>query len=132
MLCIGGFLAITLTFLNSTVNMRQGKYGNIIVFFITALLWILIFLNISIRIQNKCVVKMLEYVGRNSMSFVCLNQMIILFIIRLPDWNSIVRHESIVQIFALPFIIVINCALNELLSNGRLRFLFGKQARMKE
>ena len=68
-------------YLNDEVNMRQGIYHFIPLFWANAILAIILLMNISIRLDakyaNNILINFLKYVGKYSIVFLCLNQLVI-------------------------------------------------------
>lgn len=74
-------------YLNTPVNMRTAEYGNIILFWITGIGLSIVIWNISqlicnSKIGSSKVVKMLGYIGENSIVFLCLNRLVIAIVSR--------------------------------------------------
>ena len=78
-LVIAVMCAIVIGLLNEPINMRTGSYGRILLFWIDSLLWIFIILYISIRIEkiDNLLFKWIKDIGKNSITYVCLNQIIL-------------------------------------------------------
>lgn len=72
-----------LVYINGKINMRSGIYNGIPLFWINAFLCIIIILNVSKCIcQSKSLVitkisNQVKWIGKNSITFVCLNQLVI-------------------------------------------------------
>lgn len=70
-----------LTYANGYVNVRQGIYSNIYLYLITASLmtWGLYILSKYVSHNKNFIIRELIYIGRNSLVYVCLNQLLLLF-----------------------------------------------------
>ncbi|MBR1424886.1 acyltransferase family protein [bacterium] len=86
-------------FKNGYVNVRTNNYGNIIFFYINA-----IFLSIGLFYGAKLLEclkfsKIIEYIGKNSLNFMCLNQVVIIVLQKF--------HLSSIVIFLLTMVILV-------------------------
>jgi fucose 4-O-acetylase-like acetyltransferase len=74
---------IVLIFFNGYVNMRTGNYAIIPLFWFNAVISIVIILNFSRWIESNAGIKIrkvIVYFGKNSLVFLCLNQLSILIV----------------------------------------------------
>lgn len=113
---IGSLVLIILIYLNGYIDMRQGLYGFVPLFWINAIGISIIGLNLCKYFQgylgqfslNKFVV----YIGRNSIIYVCLNELIISISSKVLGYIGIVNNisiwaiELIITILALSFICI--------------------------
>ena len=108
---IFSLLASTFIFLNGYVNMREGVYSNVILFWIAAVSSIVVLLNFSKILQSiskkialfRIIYKYLSWVGENSVIFLCLNQLII-YIIKTVLPNNLVNilfYKVVVLVVAM-------------------------------
>lgn len=133
--CVLGVLTILLIFLNGYVNMRTGTYAMIPLFWINVVLAIIVGYNLSKLIypiiKNNFLGKYLVSVGRNSIVYVCLNQIAISFVsngfklIGLDFSNASILTFlfQTVILFATLFILWIS---DMLISNTKLKIIIGK------
>ena len=102
-------------------------YGNIILFWLNAILSIIIGLKISgilVKWNGNFVINKIIEIGRNSILFVCLNQLIICFvsyIITLMLWPKIV-----LRLLVLIVSIVALWCLNVLVNKYKINKIFGR------
>lgn len=77
-------VTIVLIFVNGAVNMRTGSYSIIPLFWINAILAIILFFNISKIVNNafrdSIIHKWIVGIGKNSIVYVCLNQIVLVYI----------------------------------------------------
>lgn len=121
-------------FINGYVNMREGKYSVIWLFWINA-----VGLTISINLvceyiikyrKEKLYTKVLRYIGKNSISFLCFNQLVIFFLkkIEMLFWktnaNLIIMLGEKVIITSVAIILLFG--INELIFKTKLRVIFGR------
>lgn len=102
-------------FFNGNTGIYSGKYGNsIILYLVGALLMILFLWNISRSIYQtgkmKMVINILTKIGQTSISYVCMNQFVILICKRLLPYRGIfyefiILSMSMTAIFLVDFII---------------------------
>ncbi len=119
-----------LIIINPYVNLRQGQYGNVLVFWISSTLTIIGLWNIC-RILDKWInsKNILQYVyilniGRDSIVYVCLNQLAILVsfnlmsLVELPMWPT--------KICVLIITMILLEGLRRALTKTKLKCLIGK------
>ena len=119
-----------LIIINPYVNLRQGQYGNVLVFWISSTLTIIGLWNIC-RIFDKWInsKNILQYVyilniGRDSIVYVCLNQLAILVsfnlmsLVELPMWPT--------KICVLIITMILLEGLRRALTKTKLKCLIGK------
>ncbi len=117
---VGLFIAIALYVIfadvNGSVNVRVCSYGNFpILFFLTALIGIFIWWQISRGLSNAKdknlvlwkVAELFAYVGRYSMPYLCLNQLIIAFAENLLSRGG-TAEQVLLTVIALTICTVIN------------------------
>lgn len=76
-LCI---ITVVLIFFNGPIDMRQGKYSIILLFWLNAILAITVGIKLSdelVQHASEKLILFLTYIGRNSIVYVCLNQLAI-------------------------------------------------------
>lgn len=73
-----------LIFINQHINMRKEQYGNILLFFIVSTLSFLIIISFSVfadkHFGKSFICRWLSGIGRNSIIYVCLNQLVIMIV----------------------------------------------------
>lgn len=118
-------ISLCLIILNGEVNMRIGIYGSIILFYLNAFLSIMILWNIcqvlnkqSKHYFNKKINNILKYIGKNSLTFLCLNQCLIYF------YNECIIIDLNVYLKKIIMLVIVICSctiINEI--EKRLRLL---------
>lgn len=85
-ICILSIAASMFAFISSPINMREGTYGNPMLFFFVAgalciviIYWCLI-LEKKFAGKGKVFFRLLSYIGRKSIVFLCVNQPVISFV----------------------------------------------------
>ena len=120
-------LSIVFIFSNSYINMRQGKYGIIPFFWLNILLSVFSGLRLSTYIEQffpKIISKALVYCGKNSIVFVCLNQLPIYLMnrsMRIMSLNINVKRGVMLAITLLVLYIA-----TYIIMNTQLKILIGK------
>ncbi|HCI64930.1 MAG TPA: hypothetical protein DFH97_08065 [Clostridiales bacterium] len=121
---LDGWLILT----NGYINMRAEKYANIPLFWLNALLSIYIGISLSKIIQSALkdtfIEKWLISVGRDSIVYVCCNQLVIYFVAALFKHVGIADACEDVLILIVSMIILYG--LSVLFTRTKLRFLIGK------
>jgi fucose 4-O-acetylase-like acetyltransferase len=123
-----GVLTTILIFINGYVNMRTGTYAIIPLFWINALLSVFIIISVSKIIENifknTLLEKWLVSIGRNSIIYVCLNQLVIVVITKVVDVFTIPIYASKILIFILSMacLFVLSCFF----IRTKLRIFIGK------
>ena len=123
-----GIMTAVLIFLNGYINMRTETYAVIPLFWINAILSIIVGVNFSKLlyryIQNSIVGKWLVGVGRESIVYVCLNEAVIIMA------RSVVRLLNMPKLLSAVLVFIITMALlwtiSKIIMNTRLKLLFGK------
>ena len=119
------FSNVFLVFTNGYVNMRTEVYSNTFLFYLNSVCSSIVLINYAIILEkilkNNCISKFFQNIGRNSIVFVCLNQLVILLINRffafdIPFKNYVILFLSIFVLYICSFII----------SNTRLKILIVK------
>ncbi len=115
-------------FLNGYINMREGIYAIIPLFWLNAIGAIIVGMNYSKLIyswiKGTLVCKWLIGIGQNSIVFVCLNQVVILVIRKLFDY--VVVPLFISKICILIISLGVLYIISEILANTRLRVFIGR------
>lgn len=127
-----GVVCCILIFTNGYINMRIGRYSIIPLFWINAIMAILIGWNISRFIEKisvKCsILKMtslwLKNVGKNSIIYVCLNQLVIYVYNIFANYILIPQIvNKIIELILVMFILYI-CDL--IIRNTKLKIIIGR------
>lgn len=92
-----------LTFINGYINVIQGIYSNVFLYLITASLmtWGLYVLSQYMSYYKNFIIEEMKFIGRNSLVYVCLNQLFLLF------FNQIGRKFYHNLLFILSYKVVI-------------------------
>lgn len=128
------FISVVTTimiFINGYINLRTGEYSCICLFWINALLSILILFNFSKRlcefsISNVIInhiKEIVSYIGRYSITFLCLNQITIKIVVHFFDFLPILLSK----IFILITTIIILCIVNYFINLTKFRVVIGIQ-----
>lgn len=121
---IVGAITTMLIFMNGYINMRQGKYAFIPLFWINALLSVYVGTSISKMICQTGKTQWLTSIGRNSIVYVCLNQIVIR---ALNKAFSLIQMSTVVLHFlVLAICLFILYWLAELFMRTRLKMFIGK------
>lgn len=80
---IVGTITTILIFMNGYINMREGRYAILPLFWINALLSVYLGISISKLICKTGKIKWLTSIGRNSIVYVCLSQFVIMVLFKL-------------------------------------------------
>ena len=115
---------------NAKVNMRTGSYAFPPWTLLNAAGISILLLNLSRRIRTEIIVRPLSYVGRNSITFLCFNQLVIDLLRAcmrsagiLTDSGYIVYAEKIL-LFVLSILVL--CAVNAVLIRTKLKIIIGQ------
>lgn len=120
-----GAITTVLIFANGYINMREGRYAIVPLFWINALLSVYLGISISKMICKTGKIKWLTNIGRNSIVYVCLNQIVIrvfrkvMGFIQMP--TPVVSH-----LLVLMFSLILLYWLAELFTRTKLKVFIGK------
>lgn len=123
-----GAVITMLIFVNGNVNMRIGVYACVPLFWINAVCATLVGINISRFCEicfMKSIINELEYIGRNSIIYVCLNQLIIMLVVNFVNVLDFPRvlNKGIILLGTM-FILKV---MTHICMNTKVKFLFGKR-----
>lgn len=128
------FIGAILAMLNDPINMRTLKYSNPIMFWISALLLIVSLLNVCREIEDvklvrfKHIISEIEYIGKNSIVYVCLNQ----FWISAISLIIPIGHNCMYQVAILLITLILLRFSALILMNTKLSVLVGYLPTTKE
>ena len=137
---IAGVVATAMIFMNGYVNMRLGIYGNggggMIFSFVNALVSSVVGLNLSKLIHSYFKTSKLDshlqYIGRNSIIYVCMNQIVIHAATRLVSFLARSFHIELHAKFSGLIIFLLTMALlyllNEIFSRTKLKAAAGRSS----
>lgn len=120
------------------VNMRTDTYPNILLFLFNFIVSQIVYISISkiLLKYNKInlVTRFLKFIGKNSICFLCLNELVIftlskLFIkIKLTDFifNNLIISPYLYNAFIFISVMIILCVGTKISSNTKLKKIFGK------
>ncbi|KEZ91204.1 acyltransferase family protein [Lacrimispora celerecrescens] len=120
-------ISMFLIFTNGYVNMRTGTYAIIPLFWINAILAIIIGINLSKYLERsllKSVHGFLLFIGRNSIVYLCLNQLIILCVRKTIRVVGLPLITTKISIFVIAMILLSLCTY--VIINTRLKVFLGK------
>ena len=117
-----------LIFLNGYINMRTETYAVIPLFWVNAVLAIIVGANLSKLlykyIQNSIVEKWLLSVGKESIVYVCLNQVVIIIIRKVTQMLNMPVYLSSVLILVITMAFL--WIISKIIVNTKLKLLIGK------
>jgi len=120
-------------FINGYINMRIGMYGFILLFWVNAIMSILVYWNFSKYLSEsrwKLTVKWndwLKQIGRNSIVYLCLNQLVILaFDLLLKSYGFTNLNWCLRGILILSGTLIILNYIETFVMNTKLKVLFGR------
>lgn len=128
---ISAVLITALIFVNGYVNMRTGLYAIILLFWINAIGACIVGINLSeylaeIKINGRtlAIFSVIKRIGKNSIVYLCLNQIVLIWIRNIIEPLGIPRGFLQIAILILGLIVLYGC---DLLINGtKLRVVIGK------
>lgn len=116
-----------LIFKNGYINVKSEKYAFIPLFWINAVLSSVLLMNYSkfiySKIQNTKICNYLCGVGKNSIVYLCLNQLVIFFVLKYVNIHIRVLIKSSVRAI---IVFVILYAFEMLITKTKLKFIIGK------
>ncbi|APF21112.1 acyltransferase family protein [Clostridium butyricum] len=114
-------------FINGEVNVRTTIYNNLLLFYINAILTSIMIFTIVKYIEKKGIFEKIKkgiiYIGKNSLIFMCLNQLII-YISGL-GLNIVFSNQIFIRIITLIISILILSILSNII-NLKFKFIIGK------
>lgn len=126
---IFGVITTILIFLNGYINMREEQYSIVPLFWTNALFSIVVGINFSKLIyryiQNRFIGNWLISIGKNSIIYVCLNQVVIMLVRQLIGIIVASKYLSSILISIITFIILY--AINIIFINTKLKLIIGKK-----
>lgn len=124
-----GVITTALIFINGYINMRTGTYSNIPLFWINAMLSTIVGINIAKLmyqyIQNNYIGKWLTSIGRDSIVYVCLNQIVILIVNK--GLNAVGLSIFFSKIVALAITLLVLFVADKIIMNTKLKALIGRK-----
>lgn len=122
--CIIGSLLIQV---NKPVNMRLAVYGQVVLFYVNAIvLTVALFLLVhGLKNRIKWIDMELSFVGRNSIVYLGFNQLVLIFAKKV-DVEANVLLRTMVKLFMLIVVIGILHYIAELLTKSRIKRLIGR------
>lgn len=119
-----GVITTVLIFVNGYINMREGKYAFIPLFWINALLSVFLGISISKLICKTGKTEWLKSIGQNSIIYVCLNQIVIRVLFKVFSYTQIPTILSHLLILALSMSVLYWFSLQ--FTRTRLKVLIGR------
>jgi acyltransferase len=123
-----------LIFINDPVNMRRSVYGNVPLFWLNATVMSVVIINVSMKIENFSMHGVLAEcrnwltgVGRDSITYLCLNSLILHFGVGFyrKSFGDELGFCRAVVIFVLTMVIIY--WLNRIMMETKLRVFLGRQ-----
>ncbi|MDU5741517.1 MAG: acyltransferase family protein [Clostridium sp.] len=123
---LGIFLSSGTIFMNYSVNLRLGCYGNVILFFVNVVLMTssLFYLCNILGGYDYWILREVQYIGENSIVYLGFNQFILLFLKKISVNN--IYFAMLVKIILLIICFLILHIIAKILSNSRIKCLIGK------
>lgn len=119
-----GAITTVLIFVNGYINMREGRYAIVPLFWINALLSVYVGISISKVICKTGKIKWLTSIGRNSIVYVCLNQIAIRVLYK--AFSYIQMPTLVSHLLVLVFSLIALYWLAELFTRTKLKVFIGK------
>ena len=119
-----GAITTVLIFVNGYINMREGRYAIVPLFWINALLSVYLGISISKMICKTEKIKWLTSIGRNSIVYVCLNQIVIMVLKKV--FSYIQMPTLVSHLLVLVFSLIALYWLAELFTRTKLKVFIGK------
>lgn len=119
-----GILTTGLIFINGYVNMREGSYAIIPLFWINALLAIYLGISISKIICKRSRFEWISSIGRDSIVYVCMNQITIVIVGKMLRY--IISSSIVIRLFTLGLSMIVLYCLSLIFTKTRLKFFVGK------
>lgn len=122
-------LGSVLTFINGYINVRQGIYSNIVLYYIVAILMTIGLYGISRQIKkiDNVLISELKFIGKNSLVYVCLNQLFLLILNKLGE--LLVTNIFLLICYKIIELLVVLVILHisvYFLNTNRLKWIVGK------
>ena len=119
-----GVITTILIFVNGYINMREGRYAIVPLFWVNALLSVYVGISISKLICKTGKTKWLTSIGRNSIVYVCLNQIVIRVLYK--AFSYIQMPTLVSHLLVLVFSLIFLYWLAELFTRTKLKVFIGK------
>ena len=128
-----GICTTALIFVNGYINLRAGSYAIIPLFWVNAIAASLVGWSISKYIDNstssiwKLIARGLRHVGKNSLVYLCWNQLVILLVMKLDTpIRSFGVHTAISHFIILVITMLVLWRLDNIFANTKAKLLLGK------
>lgn len=121
-------LCAFLIIINGNVNMREGYYSNIFLFWVNAMLAIIVGINVSKifcpLLSETFAGNIFKKIGKDSIIYLCLNELVIKYTLSLV---SVLKLPTLIQ-NCMTFVItmVVLYSLNNLIMRTEIKIFFGK------
>lgn len=123
---------LLLIFLNGYVNMRNGQYSCILLFWINAILGTITWWNVAYTIEKfkdknaiiNNIWKLNRFIGENSIVFLCLNQIVIKVLIESSE--RIIGINVCISFLIMLFTLMILSLITIIFKSTKLKVLIGK------
>ncbi len=122
-------LSLLLIWINGMVNMRNAQYHHIPLFWINAIFCTILGIEFFYMLDAKKprhIYKIIAYMGKNSIIFLCLNQMVILFSQQIVKMLGL-ENKYINHFFVLLITLIILYLISYFALNTKLKIIFGKK-----
>ena len=123
-----GIVTAVLVFFNGYINMRAETYAIIPLFWINAILCVIVGVNLSKLIykfvKNSIVEKWLVGIGQDSIVYVCLNQVVIMFVKKAIQMLKLPIYLSL--FLTLGVVMAVLWAVSKMIVKTKLKLIIGK------
>ena len=117
------------TFVNGYINVREGIYSNILLYYFVASIMTYGLYGLAYKLNhlNCKIIKEFKFIGRNSLVYVCLNQLILLFLNNFSEFfqNNFLLYV-VLKIASLFFVLMILHIIVFILNEKTFRWILGK------
>lgn len=125
----GGVITTILIFVNGYINMRTEHYSIVLIFWVNALLSIIVGVNFSkliyVYIQNRFWGNWLKSIGENSIVYVCLNQIVIALLRKVIC--IIVPFQYVSSVLILFTTLLTLYVISIIFKNTKLNWIIGRK-----
>ncbi len=113
-------------FLNGYVNMRISEYSNILLFIINAVVATIGYMKLSCFLEKFKFAKVFEFIGENSIIYLCLNQILIFILAKLLVYFKVNENITVYTTVIFLGTIIILSGITTVVNHTKLKKLFGK------
>ena len=127
-------ISVVFAFLNKCVDMRSARYYIVPLYFFNGIFGTIVYWNIAKYIKKvgninkytKKIVNIIKYFGKNSMAFICMNQILIFLSNKIVEKSIINNLIVLKKILALVLVFMAATVFDKIISSSKMKFLLGK------